>query len=464
VITSTVYVLWMRRCAGVVTASLASALLVGTGVNAQATTPLPRDPVTVVYDRDHALHLLNGGATDDELQARTVKLASSAWAFFRGTSPLFHRDLGELAPSAYATAGSDVWISGDAHLENTGADRGADNVEQYAITDTDDAWRGSWTWELRREAVAVVLAERANGRSASAITTDINTLVAEYAQWIAKFHGTDDELTWRLTADNTSNLTRSLISDAEDDKRADLLTRWTKVSGTTRTFKSDPELQTVPAATRTQVVNAVAAYRTTASEPLTASEAVVKDVRRRLGAGTGSLGRFRWYALVEGDTTTTTSDDRILELKQEVDPAPKPLAPAATPLTGGQRPALALRWLVNESDPLGGWANVGNVPVLVKEKSPFAEDLAIADLTSATVWDDSVRDVGRLLAAAHSRADQDIAGTGVGYSADAAIDNAITSVSGLQAETRAFATDYADQVTNDWQAYVTAKNNGRPLF
>ena len=85
-------------------------------------------------------------------------------------------------------------------------------------------------------------------------------------------------------------------------------------------------------------------------------------------------------------------------------------------------------------------------------------------LTSSTIWDDSVRDVGRLLAAAHSRADQDIPGTGLSYSADAAIDNAMTSVSGLQAETRAFATSYADQVTADWQAYVTAKNSGRPLF
>lgn len=74
-----------------------------------------------------------------------------------------------------------------------------------------------------------------------------------------------------------------------------------------------------------------------------------------------------------------------------------------------------------------------------------------------------VRGVGRLLAAAHSRADQNIPGTGLTYSADAAIDNAITSVTGLQPETRAFATSYADQVTLDWLAYVTAKNNGRPL-
>lgn len=458
----------MNKIASIAVRSATAAMLAAVGLPpGTAHASLTRDPVAVIYDRDHALHLLNGGVTDDDLRTRTETLASSAWAFFRGTSPLFYRDLGELPPSTYATGGADVWITGDAHPENTGADRGADNEEQYALNDTDDAWRGSWTWELRREAVALVLAGRANGRTASQIATDVNTLVSEYAQWIGKFHGTDDEADWRLTADDTSDLSKSLIDKSADDSRSDLLSTWTAVSGGTRTFKDDPRLQAVPAGTRAgtraDIVAAVAAYRNTATEPLSASEATVKDVRRRLGAGTGSLGRFRWYVLIEGDSSST-SDDRILELKQEVDPAPKQLAPSATSLSGGQRAALARRWLVNESDPLAGWANVGSVPVLVTEKSPFAEDLEIGDLTTSKIWDDSVRDIARLLAAAHSRADKDIAGTGVTYSADAAIDSAITSVSGLQAETLSFATSYADQVDSDWQAYVAAKNSGRPLF
>ncbi len=446
--------------------SAMSAAIVLTGVFAPAGASganLTRDPVELIYQRDHALHVLNAGATDDDLRARTAKLAASPWAFFRGTSPLYYHDLGELPPSAYATGGGDVWITGDAHLENTGADRGADGAEQYALTDTDDAWRGSWTWELRREAVAVVLAGRADGRSTNQIDTDVDTLVSEYAQWIGKFHGTGKEADWRLTSDNTSDLTQSLIDRAAGDSRADLLDKWTTVTGGARTFADDPRLAPVPAGTRADLVAAVAQYRGTASQPLSAGAAVVKDVRRRLGAGTGSLGRYRWYVLVEGDSMDV-SDDRILQLKQEVDPAPAQLAPGATTLVGGQRPALALRWLVAGSDPLAGWADVGSVPVLITEKSPYAEDLSIDDLTTSSVWDDSVRDVGRLLAAAHSRADQDIAGTGVDYSADAAIDAAISSVPGLQDETRTFATSYADQVDSDWQAYVTARDNGRPLF
>ncbi|MGH3381843.1 MAG: DUF2252 family protein, partial [Actinoallomurus sp.] len=252
-------------------------------------------------------------------------------------------------------------------------------------------------------------------------------MVAEYAQWVAKVHGTDDEAGWRLTAGDTANLSKSLIDKAAGDSRAGLLAKWTTASGDSRTFMDDPQLQAVPAAARADVVAAVAAYRGTAAKPLSAAEAQVKDVRRRLGAGTGSLGRFRWYVLIEGDSSST-SDDRILELKQEVDPAPAQLAPGATTLSGGQRPAMALRWLVNESDPLAGWAGVGSVPVLVKEKPPFAEDLSIGDLITSAIWDDSVRDIARQLAAAHSRADQDISGTGVSYSADAAIDGAITSV------------------------------------
>lgn len=47
---------------------------------------------------------------------------------------------------------------------------------------------------------------------------------------------------------------------------------------------------------------------------------------------------------------------------------------------------------------------------------------------------------------------------------DAAIDKVITSVPGLQTETLAFAQSYAEQVTSDCQAYVTAKNSDRPSF
>jgi uncharacterized protein (DUF2252 family) len=329
---------------------------------AQATISLTRDPVAFIYAKDHALSLLNNHATDDDLSARTTKLASSAWAFF---------------------------------------------------------------------------------------------------------HGNSSELTYRLTSSGTSDLDYSLIQDSKADTRADLLTKYTTLNGSVRTFQTNnPDLAAVDSTTGTNVINAInaiASYRTTAISPFTTAEAAVKDVVRRKNAGTGSLGRFRWYALLEGKTTAT-DDDRIMELKQEVDPAPKQLAPNATTYTGGQRPALALEWLSYQSDNKAGWASVGSVPVLVKEKSPYAEDLAITDLTSSTIWNDTIRDDARLLAAGHAAADQDLAGTGLTYSADAAIDNAITSVSGLQSETRTFANDYATQVTNDWQAYVTAKNNGTPLY
>jgi uncharacterized protein (DUF2252 family) len=456
----------MRIRSRLLLAATTSAGLVATlAAPSEAAINLTRDPVAFVYNVDHNLSLLNNHATDDDLAARTTKLASSPWAFFRGTSPLFYRDLGELPASAYATGAGDVWIMGDAHLENFGADRGADNTEQFELTDTDDSWRGSYTWELRRMAVSIVLAERQQGRTATQINTDLDTFINEYDQWIKSFHGNASELTYRLTSSGTSDYDNSLITKAKADTRLDLLAKYTKLNGSgVRIFDTaNTDLAVVDATTRTNITNAIASYRTTALSPFTTSEAVVKDVIRRKNAGTGSLGRFRWYALLEGKTTGQ-DDDRIMELKQEVDPAPKQLAPNATTYTGGQRPALALEWLSYQSDNKAGWASVGSVPVLVKEKSPYAEGVDITAMSGSTVWDDTIRDTARLLAAGTSSADQDLSGTGVTYSADAAIDNAITSVSGLQAETRSFANDYADQVTRDWNAYVTAKNNGTPLY
>src|SRR5215470_15858855 len=97
---------------------LAGCASVDDGDGASQAVTLARDPVAYVYNMDHALSLANNHVTDDDFTARTVKLASSPWGFYRGTSPLFYRDLGELPASAYATGANDVWLMGDAHLEN----------------------------------------------------------------------------------------------------------------------------------------------------------------------------------------------------------------------------------------------------------------------------------------------------------------------------------------------------------
>ena len=41
----------------------------------------------------------------------------------------------------------------------------------------------------------------------------------------------------------------------------------------------------------------------------------MKDIHQKLGSGIGSLGKLRYYVLIEGPSTST-SDDVILELKQ----------------------------------------------------------------------------------------------------------------------------------------------------
>ncbi|MCR6485813.1 hypothetical protein M8542_23590 [Amycolatopsis sp. OK19-0408] len=64
---------------------------------------LARDPVAVVYDRDHALHVLNGGATDDELTLRT--LASSAWACRRSATATAANSRSRRTPPRAATCG-----------------------------------------------------------------------------------------------------------------------------------------------------------------------------------------------------------------------------------------------------------------------------------------------------------------------------------------------------------------------
>lgn len=81
------------------------------------------------------------------------KLSGSLFAFFRGTSLLFHRDM----------AGEDarmptVLLLGDVHPGNFGIMPNADNVPIFGVNDFDDVAYGPFTWDLKRGATGFMLA------------------------------------------------------------------------------------------------------------------------------------------------------------------------------------------------------------------------------------------------------------------------------------------------------------------
>ncbi len=103
-----------------------------------------------------------------------------------------------------------------------------------------------------------------------------------------------------------------------------MLDKWTSVTDEGRRFAERPDkLARLPAHLASQLRKAIEEeYRETLGGERAGAEEDhfrVKDLARRLDAGTGSLGLERYYALIEGGRDHE-HDDVILDIKQQTPP------------------------------------------------------------------------------------------------------------------------------------------------
>ncbi|GHD67549.1 DUF2252 domain-containing protein [Jeongeupia chitinilytica] len=432
-----------------------------------AATSRPSFVTTEIYNYNHPY----AAQASAELATKMSKMNGSAFYFYRGTNHIFFKDTTTLPASSYTSSKTAfTWLGGDTHLANVGAQRDSSGKSVFSVNDFDEGYLGQYVWDLRRMATSVVLVGRENGISDSNITTAINTLVGAYVDKLAAFKGNDDEKTFQLVSGGTSGYVKTNIDDANGNTRADLLSKYTSVSGSTRTFQNKSDLVAVDSGTYSMIAGAVPAYIASiaAGKQYAAGYYTVKDIHQKLGSGTGSLGRLRYYILIEGPTTST-SDDVILEVKQEATSAVATVLPGQLPSSAyagneGNRVARTAKAQVLNADVLVGSTTINGQPYFIREKSPFQEDFDTTQLSSSSKLNTAMTYVGQALASAHALADKDYDSTVVPYGIDAEISNAITSKSGLQAEIVSFAFGYADQVALDWASFKSAYSAGTPLY
>lgn len=434
----------------------------------QAATSRTSWVVQQVYGYNHPF-----AATDStDLATKMSTMAGSAFNFYRGTDHIFYQDMTTLPASAYTTSQTGfTWIGGDAHIGNVGAWQDSSGNNVFSVDDFDEGYLGQYVWDLRRLATSMVLAGRANGVADSDITTAINTMVAAYMSEMSDFKGSSDELSFQLKNGNTSGVVQDTIGDSKDDTRAKLLSKYTQVSGSQRTFQTIAgTLATVNTTTYNAITAAMNSYiaSISSSKRYAASYYQVKDIRQKLGSGVGSLGKLRYYVLIEG-ASTSTSDDVILELKQEVSSAVAEADNGQLPAADygnneAERVAMTAKAQTLNADVLIGDATINGMAFYFHEKSPFEEDFDYTQLTSASKLKTAATYLGQALASAHAISDQDYNSAIVPYSIDKQVTDAVTSTSGLQTEISTFAFNYATQVNLDWQSFVSAYNAGTPLY
>lgn len=395
-----------------------------------------------------------------DLVTKMAKMREHVYTFYRATAHLFYRDMAVLPPSRYTSEHTArTWLAGDVHLVNFCARRDASGTEVFAISDFDEGYPGQYIWDLRRLAASFPLADFGAPISPEERTAAVAAMAGAYLDRMAAYQGNNSELKFRLTEDNTSGVVRKLIKKAAKADRATFLLKF-----------SGPDTQQVSSATRAAVEAAMPEYLRSIAPPKRKPTTFYKvlDVRQRFGAGMGSLGKLRYYALLES-LSDSSADNVILELKQAI-PSSVVLA-GGTPLRQedyhnheGHRIARAQKALLLNADVLAGYTTIAGMPFHAHEKGPGDKDLKPEDIDSAEELNTVAVFLGMALASAHALADEDYDDTLTSISIDKHITDAVTSRDGFVAELTAFANDYAARVHLDWEAFKTAQDKGEALY
>ena len=441
----------------------------GLSFSAHADTAINRSAWVVdkLYNYNHPF----AAQRPDELTTKMQKMQASPFIFYRGTAHLFYEDMKTWTPTAYTNfASRSTWLSGDMHMANMGAFKDASGNTVFDTTDFDEGYWGNYAWDVRRMAVSIVLAAKENGLSAANQQQLVIDFVDAYLNKMVDFQGANDELNYRLISSNTSGVVQDLIKKSASQTRAQLLSKNTTTSSGARKFLVNSELVKLSVSDYAAIETAVANYVYTIapSKRYASSFYVVKDIRLKLGSGVGSLGRHRYYVLIQG-ATSSAADDIILQVKQQSPSTVSIAAQGALPAWSyenheGQRAARSMKAALSNTDVLTGWTSVNGAPYLVREKSPFEADTDTTLLNSYSKFSTAVQFMGKVLAKNHAMADKDYDATLISYSMDKEINDAVISKSGFKTETANFAMQYAQQVQLDWTAMVSAAKANAKLY
>ncbi|MFD4632226.1 DUF2252 domain-containing protein [Streptomyces sp. NPDC058284] len=399
------------------------------------------------------------------------KMASSAFAFYRGTACLFYADLEREqhgGPYLDDRTGR-VWIHGDLHAENFGTYMDAQGRLIFNVNDFDEAYVGPFTWDLKRFAASVALIGYSKALSDEQITELVRVYAAAYR---ARIHdlatGAKSDEVPPFTLDTAQGPLLDALRDARSLTRFGLLDSMTEIRDFERRFAPGGGSIELDAATRYKVLAAFDGYLETLPESsLTRPDSYrVKDVVGRRGIGIGSAGLPSYNILLEGNSDAL-ENDVVIYLKQAQTPAVSRhiTDPAVRGYFQheGHRTVISQRALQAHADPWLGWTELNGAGQLVAEVSPYAVDLDWSDIDDLDEIASVVADLGRATATMHAAADDESGHSElVPFSTERAIDAAIAAdEAGFGELLVDFAHLYGARAREDHQIFVDLFRNGR---
>jgi uncharacterized protein (DUF2252 family) len=415
---------------------------------------------------DPVATVLAGNAGRDErlIPLRMERMAASPFAFLRGACGVMAGDLAHTPIS-----GPQVYIDGDAHINNFGLYGTPQRDVVIDINDFDEATVGPWEWDLKRLVTSANVAGRENGLTVAERRAAVRRCVAGYSLEAQQLKSRGILETWstftyaelerneaRLKAaglkiDNQFRaVIGKLLKKAQRTDNAALLAQVAQrqKDGDWRFVADPPILTNLHQATRQKVIASLVEFAETLPAEFRAmlKRYSVADVCHRV-VGVGSVGLRAYLVLLMGNGD---DDPLFLQVKEAAAPAHAPyLPPVAFRIDHqGFRVIELQRCLQSLGDELLGYTTIDGRPYYVRQMKNLKASMPVELLTGKAFeywgWV-----CGVLLARAHAR-NGDIAKI-AGYIGTS--DTFATALAG-------FAEAYGDQTERDYASFKQAVLSG----
>lgn len=314
----------------------------------------------------------------DGAQSKFDTLADSLFSFFRGSALLYYRDV----------AGSDadlptVFAVGDVHPENFGVMPNADGAPFFGVNDFDEAWSAPFSYDVKRGALGFWICADMNGAKAPQCRRVVESFVDGYLHALRLFASDNRSETFQFRLDSSPRMIRDLLEDSLVDRETFLRK---KINLETERF--EPTKKIIPHTSHIvafqEVVDAYVANNDLGEVERPEDFFTVIDVARKKHSGTASLGLDRYWILLKG-WGNPVEDRVILEMKQARRSAMLGLVPFED-LVEDDEGSTARRIATAQSvhlvggDPLYGFATIDGESFLVRERSPYKNDVDVAEL------------------------------------------------------------------------------------
>jgi len=401
---------------------------------------------------------------------RHARMATSAFAFYRGAALLMAADL-----AVTPRSGIDVQLCGDAHLSNFGLFAAPDRTVVFDVNDFDETNPGPFEWDVKRLAASFVLAGRDNKLAAKAGSDAATAAAQSYRESMAGFATMGEIAIWydRIDPSGLIEAVKQLpsakgIRDGKQEAKvqatltgvvakARLRDAWSAIEKITevvdgqRRFRDQPPLLTrldVNADTAAMINTLFRQYRATLQddrqELLKRYEIV--DIGHKV-VGVGSVGLLAFVLLLRG---RDEEDLMVLQVKQAQASVLEPYTHKSVYTKHGHRVVTGQRLMQAASDSFLGWIDgPGGRSFYVRQLRDMKWSPDPGWLNTERLQRYAVL-CGLTLARAHARSGDAIAISaylGNGRSFDKAIG--------------AFAEAYANQSEKDYAAFTGAIADGR---